>query len=236
MTPYLPLYAQVRETLIKRISAREWAPGTALPSETALAAELGVSQGTVRKALDSLCADGALTRAQGRGTFVAEQTVERANFRFFRLTDESGAQVFPELLSQDLSRGTATAEEAGALSLAVQAPVHRIDRVRTVGGMPLIHEHITLPVRLFPRLGQGTLPPNALYPFYQQSFGISVLRTEDRLTADPATDVLAQRLHVARGAPLLTSTRVAYDLTDRSVELRISAFVTEGHGFSVSLR
>lgn len=236
MTSYLPLYAQVREILIQRISAGEWSPGTALPAETALAAELSVSQGTVRKALDSLCADGALERAQGRGTFVAEQTPERANFRFFRLTDETGAQVLPELRSQDLSRGRSTDAESIALGIALDTPVHRIDRVRSVDGSPLIHERITLPVRLFPRLDQGPPPPNALYPFYQRSYGISVLRTEDTLIATAANADLARDLETETGTPLLRATRCAFDLTDRRVELRLSHFLTQQHGYTVSLR
>lgn len=236
MTTYLPLYAQVREILIQRISAREWAPGTALPAETALAAELGVSQGTVRKALDSLCADGALERAQGRGTFVAEQTPERANFRFFRLTDETGTQVLPELLSQSCSRCRAGDAEASVLNIANGTPVYRIERVRAVDGMRLIHEQITLPLRLFSQLDDGAILPNALYPFYQQTFGISVLRTEDELVAIAADHRLAEALDLHEGMPLLRASRCAFDLTERRVELRISHFVTERHGYSVTLR
>ena len=49
-----PLYAQVESILNARIAAGEWQPGHALPSEPELAQELGVSHGTVRKALDAL--------------------------------------------------------------------------------------------------------------------------------------------------------------------------------------
>ena len=51
-----PLYAQVREVLVRRLVDGVWSPGEALPSEMELAAELDVSQGTVRKALDSMTA------------------------------------------------------------------------------------------------------------------------------------------------------------------------------------
>ncbi|MGA1376478.1 MAG: GntR family transcriptional regulator, partial [Steroidobacteraceae bacterium] len=54
---YRPLYSQVYETLVRRIAEGEWKPGQALPSEQALAMQLGVSQGTVRKALDALALD-----------------------------------------------------------------------------------------------------------------------------------------------------------------------------------
>ena len=61
-----PLYAQVRELLRERIRSGALRPGTALPNEFALARELGVSQGTVRKALDALAAEKLLVRSPGR--------------------------------------------------------------------------------------------------------------------------------------------------------------------------
>ena len=64
-----PLYAQTRDAFVKRLVDGVWAPGQALPSETELAAELRVSQGTVRKALDSMAAEKLVVRRQGRGPF-----------------------------------------------------------------------------------------------------------------------------------------------------------------------
>ena len=69
--------------MLARIANGIWRPADALPSEHALADELGVSQGTVRKALDSLAADRFVERRQGKGTYVSMYTQESANFRFF---------------------------------------------------------------------------------------------------------------------------------------------------------
>ena len=62
-----PLYVQVRNLLAQRIASGVWAPGSMLPNEMELARELGVSPGTVRKALDSLESDRLVLRRQGRG-------------------------------------------------------------------------------------------------------------------------------------------------------------------------
>ena len=67
-----PLYAQVRERLLQRISSGTWRPGQLIPNEFELAREMGVSQGTARKALDSLAADGLLTLAGARVTVTEE--------------------------------------------------------------------------------------------------------------------------------------------------------------------
>ena len=46
------LYLQVRDTLAQRIASGEWKPGSAVPNEADLALEMGVSAGTVRKAVE----------------------------------------------------------------------------------------------------------------------------------------------------------------------------------------
>ena len=48
-------------------------------------AELGVSQGTARKALEELERRGIIKRRQGVGSFVAVRTPENALFQFFQI-------------------------------------------------------------------------------------------------------------------------------------------------------
>ena len=96
---FQPLYKQVYAVFVRRISEGAWRPGQALPSEQALARELGVSQGTVRKAMDTLAGENLILRRQGKGSFVAEHTQEHALFRFFRLARPTpiGERVTPQL-------------------------------------------------------------------------------------------------------------------------------------------
>src|SRR3546814_10339138 len=83
-----------------------------------LAEELGVSQGTVRKALDEMTADNLLVRRQGRGTYVAEHDQEHALFHFFKLTDRHGRALVPESRVLRFARGLARAAEVERLGLA----------------------------------------------------------------------------------------------------------------------
>lgn len=70
LTRPVPLYERARASILKRISAGAWKVGAMLPNETVLAAELDVSQGTMRRALDALENEGFLERKQGRGTYL----------------------------------------------------------------------------------------------------------------------------------------------------------------------
>src|SRR4029077_18874517 len=62
---FRPLYRQVRDVLVRRIADGVWAAGGTLPSEPDIAADLGVSHGTGRKALDERAAENP--RACRRG-------------------------------------------------------------------------------------------------------------------------------------------------------------------------
>ena len=236
MTDSRPLYVQIQDQLVARMTSGEWAPGSMIPSETALAKEIGVSQGTVRKAVDQLCSDGVITRIQGRGTFVAEQTPELENFRFLRLQDEAGEPIVPEMVRQIAASEAATAEQARCLQIAQDDQVHVIDRVRAVRGEKSILETVVVPEAIMPGLSVNGVLPNALYPHYQARYGVTVLTTDESLSVVSATPRQARALSVPHSTALLKTERIAMDLTGRIVEYRLSYFLTQSMHYAVTLR
>jgi DNA-binding LacI/PurR family transcriptional regulator len=66
-----PLYEQVRRILAAEIASGRPAPGEAVPSEPKLCRRFGVSQITVRRAMQELARSGLVVRRSGLGTFVA---------------------------------------------------------------------------------------------------------------------------------------------------------------------
>ena len=82
------LYIQVRDHLARQIAKGALKPGSHLPSELELADQLGVSLGTLRKALEALENERLITRRQGRGTFVRDHAVDtRHTFDNLRTKD-----------------------------------------------------------------------------------------------------------------------------------------------------
>lgn len=226
---YRPLYQQVKDLLRRRIVDGTWRPDEVLPSEGRLAVEFGVSQGTVRKALDELAAQNLVVRRQGRGTFVAAHSPDTALFHFFHMVDESGGRQMPESELLDCRRGIAGPRETEALQLRPGALVLRIDRRRIIAGAPAIVERIAVPQTLFPDLDDhgGEDLPNTLYDFYQKRYGVTVGQATERLRAIAAAPEDAAHLGVAVGTPLLEIDRIARDLDDHPVEWRLSRCVTD---------
>ena len=232
---FRPLYAQVRELLMQRIASGVWQPGDALPSEPELAAEIGVSQGTVRKALDEMEAETLVLRRQGRGTYVAGHDDARILFQFFKLVLDDDKHLFPESEILGVDVDAADARAAEVLDLRRGSKVVRIERVRSLAGVVCIVESIVLPNALFPRIEKRALPNN-LYELYRARFGVTIARATERLKAVAATRREAHHLGVKVGAPLLSIDRTALAIDGRPVEWRVSLCRTDSVHYLSDLR
>jgi len=224
MPDFQPLYKQVYDVLVRRIAESAWRPGEALPSEQALAAELKVSQGTVRKALDVLVAENLVQRHQGKGTYVAEHTQEHSLFRFFRLArpGTDGEHVTPESSEARCKRRAASAAESEKLHLAKRATVVEIKRVRSIDGVPAVIEMSVVPLNLFPEIDHQDAIPNTLYSLYQSVYGINIVLAKEELSAVLATKTDEKELGIKPGSPMLRIERVAISISGQRAELRTS--------------
>ncbi len=230
-----PLYAQVKALMMQRLIAGQWRPGEMLPSEFQLADLFGVSQGTVRKALDELAGENVVVRRQGRGTFVAEHDDHRALFHFFHLVGPDGERRLPESRLISVRKGLAGRLEAGRLAIGRGVPVIRIRRIRLLDDRPAIAETIAVPQKLFPDLADIREVPNTLYDLYERRYGVTIARAVERLAAVAADERDAKMLETAPGAPLLEIDRTALALDGAPVEWRVSRCLTATHHYRVEL-
>lgn len=236
--PGVPLYREVKRLLMDALIAGEWRPGTALPAERVLADRFEVAIGTLRKAVDDLVQENILVRQQGRGTFVATHSRERYQFQFFHVVDRGGHREYPHVRLIDFRKGRAADEEAAALRIARGGPVFRIKNLLAMRGAPVDVDRITLAQQRFPGLTDRQLRerPGTLYQLYQTAFGITVVRSAERLRAVGADEDAARLLGVDPGSPLLEIRRVAFTYADDPVEFRLSVVNTTDHDYVTDLR
>ncbi|MGB6116612.1 MAG: GntR family transcriptional regulator [Mesorhizobium sp.] len=229
---YRPLYMQVKDSLVRRLIDGAWQPGQLIPSEMELAREVGVSQGTIRKALDAMTTDNLLLRRQGRGTFVAAPEEGNLLFRFFRMANDDGTRVMPD--SRILSRGASTAKDdvADALGIAAGDQVFVVERMRLADNKPIIAETIVVASHRFAGFDKVDELPNNVYRLYSERWGMTISRAKEKLKAVAASVADAATLGCALGEPLLEITRIAYDLEDNAVEYRSSRCLTDGFHYS----
>ena len=232
-TAGMPLYRAVRRALLKTIESGAVAPGDALPSETALAADFGVSVGTLRRAVDDLVAEHILVRRQGRGTFVATHTSERFLFQFFHVERSEGLREAPAVELLSFERTRMDEDAAAALQVRAGEPALQIENRLRLQGRPVVHDRLVIPAALFRGLSEKRWRerPSTIYHLYQSEFGITVVRAHERLRAVGADRAAARVLGVAPGQPVLQVRRVALDLSGKPVEWRISTVVTAQHDY-----
>ena len=228
-----PLYKEVKRQIMAELISGEWKPGTAIPAEKRLSERFAVSIGTIRKAIDELVAENILIRQQGRGTFVATHNRDRLLFYFFHIVGQDGTKEYPVVSLDAFARGKAEAEEAVKLGIRRGDPVFLIRNILKLADAPVIVDEIAIDQARFPGLTEKQFAgrPNTIYNLYQDAFGISVVRAQERLRAILADAQNARLLKVAPKAPLLRIARVAFTYQDVPVEIRVSTVNTERHEY-----
>lgn len=112
----LPLYMQLKKTIIDKIKAGELKRGNPLPTEQELCSTYGISRFPIRQAMDELVKEGYLTRTRGRGTFVCDDFPELKSagrekllgFVTGSFTEGFGGQIFKGYEKQARKRGYLT--------------------------------------------------------------------------------------------------------------------------------
>lgn len=215
-----PLYLQVRDALAQRIAAGEWKPSTAIPNEGDLARQFGVSPGTTRKALDLLEAQRLLTRRQGRGTFVNDQSSEELAVRYSNIRERDGTHVGDEVQILDISEGAVSETECLRLRMRMHEKVHRVGRVRLSGGKPFMIEEVAMPAAMFPGLSEQKELSHRIVVLAQQ-FGILLGKGEERVTIGSPSPEAARSLRMEPAAPVLVLDRIVHTLDGRPAEWRL---------------
>jgi GntR family transcriptional regulator len=231
--PGVPLYRRVQRALLHAVEAGTCPPGGMLPSEGELAASLGVSVGTVRRAVDELVAEHILVRRQGRGTFVAVHSADRFLFQFFHVERADGLREIPKVELVAFERVRLDEEPAQALGVKPGQPAIQVDNRLTLQGEAVIHDRLTLPALLFKGLNEKRFVErrSTIYHLYQTEFGITVTRARERARAVVADRLASRILGLAAGTPVLQVRRTALTFGDRPVEYRVSTIATAHHDY-----
>jgi len=216
-----PLYVQVCELLIRQIADGAWKPNAALPNEMELAREMGVSAGTVRKALEKLETDRLVVRRQGRGTFVVDQAAPEAAPRFDRLRRSDGEPLTWSSRLLDHGGGEPTPSEQRMLQIGPGEPVVRKHRLLSVSGRPFAVERACLAVARLPgldadesRVGDWSLAALA------QRHGVHLARAHEEVRLVVAESETAALLGVDAETRLMLLDRVILSIEQAPIEWR----------------
>ncbi len=234
---FTPLYLQVKNDILERITNGEWSPGSFLPNEFVLAEQYDVSQGTLRKALNELTSEKQLTRYQGKGTAVAILDEDSSLFPFFFLYDKNQKRTFPSSHTIDIGKVKANETVAKALGLEENTELTHVKRIRMLDGEAIINEDIFIaPFLLTEDFFNDYDVPNTLYEYYQKNCGIRVMRVTESIEADMANADDVKYLGISKEQPVLMINRISYANNNLPMEFRVSRVNSNKHVYFAELK
>ena len=214
------LHGRVSNYIRSKIYAKEWGPGSRIPSEHSLMEEFDVSRGTVRKAIKTLVDEGMLQQEHGRGTFVSEPHIAHPGgdrpFSFAASLAEQGIAFETRVLSKE--RIGATAEVAEHLQIAVGDPVLRLRRVRYADGRPIMVLDSWTPLHTCPGIEDLPLESMSLFDAVERVTGSHIATSEMAYSARAAGKELATVMGVSENSPVLNLEQLIFLDDGRAIE------------------
>lgn len=212
----LPLYYQLKQTLLGMIHNGDLAPGEPLPSEKELEETYGVSRITVRRALGDLAAEGYLSRQVGRGTFVQQVKLQDRSERlggFLEHLTGQGLEIESRILQ--VGRAPAPPHVPGKLNVEEGHPLFVFQRYVLADNEPfaLTTAYFNVPEHVV--LSEAELKTNSVFPLLEHKYNIVLPRGDKTVEATGARPHESTLLNVDPDAPLLLTELIVYDTQDQ---------------------
>ena len=229
-----PLYLQLAQAIEKEIAKGRWPLNKAIPSETQLATDFGVSVGTVRKALDILSDRGRLVKKQGSGTYAKSYAdagfwnrFQRYQYADGRITHFKGTVVLFETVP-------APAPVARILGLTEGDRVIHVARtMKSINALPGDSDGAGLDISWLSADLFQNLTPKAyeqdlsLYAIYEAVCGVVICDVSDRL--DVVNQLPAETpINYHAEGPFFRLRRTARTFSAKTVEYRIEHAACRG--------
>ncbi len=225
--PGVALWRMITRAIEGEIAEGTLAPGARLPTEAQLATRFDVNRHTVRRALEELQRSGLVRVEQGRGSFVAEDSLDyeiAPRTRFSEWIRRHNKE--PSGTALALREIPADSTVAAALGVRIGAKVVQLDRLGMADGRPVtLGSHYFAAARfpgLLARLGQGGTISEAL-----ADCGLADYRRQStRVTARLPLPQEASLLRTPRNRPLLVTESINVDSDGRVTEYGVARYPT----------
>ncbi|NCB31590.1 MAG: GntR family transcriptional regulator [Clostridia bacterium] len=212
-----PLYQQLMTRLKNDILAGVYPAGARIPSEQVLCDTYSVSRVTVRKAMLDLVQEGLLVRRQGKGTFVAEERLQKDLLQitsFSSACERMGHKASAKVVG--ISRELVRPEDIERLGVPEGSEVLEITRVRLSDG-----EAVMLEINRFPLsyafLEQENLN-GSLYEILRRHGVIPSSGAHD-ISLGHATPLVSKHLGTQPGEALLVLDETVHDQHDQPLHV-----------------
>ena len=232
-----PLYQEVTDTLAEIISKME--PGSFLPSEPALAKELGISRATLREAMRPFEQQGSIVRRQGVGTYVTspppliESGLEVMD-SLLTIADRMGLAI--EMGMCEVTERYPNSEEAEILGISISSPLIQISRTIVAEGRPLAYLVDSVPKEILPQAWVESEFSGSVIDLLAGKYEHELAYERTEISAISADRRLAAIMRIQRGTALLFMETYLITEQGRAIDHEYSYFLPGGFKFHVMRR
>lgn len=215
-----PIYMQVVEYLRENIASGAWEEASKIPSEVDLMSTLGVSRGSIKKAISKLVDEGLLEQIQGKGTYVKSKDISfpltEGLISFSESLSEQGLSFETSILDckvckcdEDISKHLGIAEGSNYLHL---------ERVRSVEGEPVMFIENNINMALVPGIETADFVNEGLFAIIERLSGHQIEYSKTSFVAKLADTQRANALGLSTQSPLLQQLQTVYLDNDSAIE------------------
>ena len=215
----LPLWAQLRDDLIRRVRAGAFEDG--FPGELQLMDEYRVSRHTVRDAVRRLREAGLVDAGRGRPSVVRSVAIEQplgSLYSLFRVVESQGMRQRSDVVAQGLVTEPAIARRLG---IDDASELFHLSRVRYANEEPLACDRVWMPAEVARPLLAADFTHAALYDELASRCQIRLDGGSERITAVRPERSLRTRLGLPPDVACLAIERVG-TLDRRPLEFRLT--------------
>jgi DNA-binding GntR family transcriptional regulator len=208
-----PLWEQVARSFRERILSGEWPAHMKLDAEPELARRLGISRGTLRRALRPLIEEGLLVQAQGRGTFVSstreiEPPIAERMLSLAEALERRGVAFTTQVCS--VEPVVPPPRIAALLTLPPGARTIRLVRRRAVAGSTIALLVNYVRCDLCPGIETKDFGSRTLFGVVERDYGLRIEWGRRTFEAQAAPPEVAVMLEIPPGSPVIYIEQVAY--------------------------
>jgi DNA-binding GntR family transcriptional regulator len=231
-----PLYARLKERIIRDVETGKVKPGDRLPSQRELCQQFKMSHMTVRRAIAELITEGVIRAIPGKGLYVTEQKYP-AETSMIGFTGEMTARGYT-VSSRILEKGLLPASTviARALEIPVGSELAYLHRLRLVNNEPISLQYSYLVHSLCPGILELIHEDTSLYAVLKQVYKIELINSVTTVEATLANKTQADQLGLSIPVALLIVEQINYKDGRYSIEYSRLAYRGEKYVIQTQLQ
>lgn len=226
----VPLYSQLKNLIIEKISTGEYREESKIPSEQEFCEQYEISRPTVRQAISELTNNGYLYKEKGKGTFVAKSKskVDIKNFTGF--TDsildnqDPGQHDIISIHAIKLNEVSSLEAVFGTQNYPQNNEFAEIKFLTADLNSVLSFNVSYIPLLLFPEIIEDIKAKKPSYDILRGKYPLLPVRTKSTIEVVYTDQSEAQYLQVQTGHPLIRIENLLFSKSGQLVEFVIAKY------------